>query len=223
MLDKKHNNFAGINDVNNYQGRYDFDNYMFRRSLNNVFVNNTDKTLFRRGLNSFEYYDESKPIIECNTRRMGCRVYNLPNANEKMDLSCNQDLLDTSNATGNNEKLVPATVSFVGVPQGCLVQNNVYSCTDSAYPKFTRNAKDVYSNQTGATNFLNQAIEIIKNLITPKQTDIKLGNVPDNVSEDKLPEQKEVKILGMSPITFALVSIGVVAIGGIVTYKLIKK
>lgn len=70
---------------------------------------------------------------------------------------------------------------------------------------------------------INQLTNIVDTLVNNKQDGFPIGNVGNNPPSKELENKEETKILGLSPITFGIISLGVIALGAtLITIKLLK-
>jgi hypothetical protein len=70
---------------------------------------------------------------------------------------------------------------------------------------------------------INQLTDIVDTLVNNKQDGLPIGDVGNAAPSKSSINKEETKILGLSPVTFGLISLGVIALGAtIITIKLIK-
>lgn len=85
--------------------------------------------------------------------------------------------------------------------------------------------RDWISSESGR-GVLNELTNLVNVLVNRNQTGVKFGEAPSDKEleslKDKDKDKEETKILGMSPVTFGIVAIGVIAIGSFVAYKIIS-
>jgi len=84
--------------------------------------------------------------------------------------------------------------------------------------------KDWISSE-GGRGVLNEITNLVNVLVNRNTSGVPFGEAPTDKEleslKDKDKDKEETKILGMSPVTFGIVAIGVIAIGSFVAYKMI--
>lgn len=78
----------------------------------------------------------------------------------------------------------------------------------------------------GGRGVLNELTNLVNVLVNRNQTGVQFGEAPSDKEleslKDKDKDKEETKILGMSPVTFGIVAIGLIAVGSFVAYKMIS-
>lgn len=152
------------------------------------------------------------------------------NGNNLPDFGINSNLLDDSgllNQSNNENYGLYSSVSAletISNPDVSIVDaetmNQAYKESGSKTP-----FRDWLSSD-GGKGVLNEFTKLMNALVNPPLTKdgLPIGNTPpDKSQEDKDKDKTETKILGMSPVTFGIVAVGIIAVGSIVTYMLIKR
>ncbi len=119
-----------------------------------------------------------------------------------------------------------------------LYRGSLNGVTKSEYQSITLDAKSVSFNKKTIKDIadrnklinskegiatINQVTNLVDTLVNNKQDGFPIGDVGNNPPSKVLINKEETTILGLSPITFGLISLGVIALGAtIITIKLLK-
>jgi hypothetical protein len=115
----------------------------------------------------------------------------------------------STNVNTNNTSVNPKVIGKAEMEQIFKDSGN------SAYKKFINSKQGV--------DTINQVTNSVDTLVNNKQDGFPIGNVGSNPPSKEFENKEETKILGLSPITFGIISLGVIALGAtLITIKLLK-